>query len=429
MLSSSNFTQSNVSQHPKQVSMRPCDELAILSVKGWSTDKLLKRENLCFDALKARGITSFVPSKNTSPLNQLSDMYAYLLKKARIIPSDKENTEEMTLKAAEWTALLIRIRRRWGRLTMEEQNYIIQRGQEDPFYRALAMTATEGILHYPQQIQQIQQVQQVQQVEPVEQFQQVQQKQQVGGDTSIIVPLAICKEKLESLEQVEKVAQQYRKERSELLKVLKKSNDPKEIIRELAILEANDKKLRQKRKRVIKELKNCKSNEEQEGYKCLALLENAKKRLESFSEENDELVKTNNMLLATRNEYEDTMTALAAELQKVRLENYYQQEVILQLQRELVKQSGDSDAAKEDSGDKTVSSDGQLISQAMSTEMSSESDFDEDIAKQAKDQRNLEEQLIRDRTILNMRLEEAKQMRKNWDTILEKRQAAVQKKK
>ena len=48
-----------------------CDQLAQLSVQGWSYDKLMSREKLCHDALKAKGISTYFSDKTKSPPDQL----------------------------------------------------------------------------------------------------------------------------------------------------------------------------------------------------------------------------------------------------------------------------------------------------------------------------------------------------------------------
>ena len=109
-----------------QNDLGPCDQLAQMSVQGWSNEKMLSRENLCYNALKAKGIPTFVSEKTKSRPDQLRDMYAYLLKKARIHPTEMEQPENMTIKAAELTSLLIRIKRRWGMLTPSEKDSFLQ---------------------------------------------------------------------------------------------------------------------------------------------------------------------------------------------------------------------------------------------------------------------------------------------------------------
>ena len=125
-----------------QNDLRPCNQLAQMSVQGWSNEKMLSRENLCYNALKAKGIPTFVSEKTKSRPDQLRDMYAYLLKKARIHPTEMEQPENMTIKAAELTSLLIRIKRRWGLLTPSEKDYFQE--SDDPFEQALVQTSTEG---------------------------------------------------------------------------------------------------------------------------------------------------------------------------------------------------------------------------------------------------------------------------------------------
>jgi hypothetical protein len=275
------------------------------------------------------------------------------------------------MKAAELTSLLIRMKRRWGLLSSDEKKSFQQ--SENPFDQALVKTSTEGVLHYPS-YQQGNELYQRTQESSNDMLQQ--------DTTTITIPLAICKNKIEKLEQIEAESQELRKRRSDLLNELKSKksqhSDKSKVVGEMVNLELEDKKLRQKRKKLINELKTCKTNEEKEGMKCLELLERAKERLESFTEENNTLIKSNDILIAAKTEFEDTMSALATELQKIRMENLYLQEVVVELQKS----------------------------------SSSPQQF------QGSDQ-SLEKKLIQDKNTLKIRIEEAKQMRKEWDDIIQ----------
>ena len=112
--------------------LNECEKLAELSVKGWSYEKLEKREKLCYEALAAKGVVAFVTDNRETRVNQLRSMYEYLLERALIHPTE---TTDLTLKAAELTSLLIRIKRRYEFLDKIDRS--ILRHSDDPIFKAL----------------------------------------------------------------------------------------------------------------------------------------------------------------------------------------------------------------------------------------------------------------------------------------------------
>ena len=200
--------------------------------------------------------------------------------------------------------------------------------------------------------------------------------------------------RLADLEGLEEDAQTLRKKRAELLKEIRqcKTDDKrgKACLSQMAELEIEDKKLRKKRKELLAELKDCRKNEE-EGYKSIKLLEKAKKRLEACTVEKNQLKKENDVLLATKGEYEDTMCALATEVQKTRIENYYLQEVILELQNTPVGPSP------------PVAPVGQAAIQS----------------QQVNQQGFLQQKLQEDKATLQKRIAEAQQLRSEWDKLIQ----------
>ncbi len=361
--------------------LNECEKLAELSVKGWSYEKLEKREKLCYEALAAKGVVAFVTDNRETRVNQLRSMYEYLLERALIHPTE---TTDLTLKAAELTSLLIRIKRRYEFLDKIDRS--ILRHSDDPIFKALVETAEEGVLHYPPSHRQ----------KLKDQLQRMRKsKHNISDD------LNKCKEaqkyhkiRLADLEGLEEDAQTLRKKRAELLKEIRqcKTDDKrgKACLSQMAELEIEDKKLRKKRKELLAELKDCRKNEE-EGYKSIKLLEKAKKRLEACTVEKNQLKKENDVLLATKGEYEDTMCALATEVQKTRIENYYLQEVILELQNTPVGPSP------------PVAPVGQAAIQS----------------QQVNQQGFLQQKLQEDKATLQKRIAEAQQLRSEWDKLIQ----------
>lgn len=349
-----------------------CEKLAELSVKGWSYEKLLKREKLCHDALAAKGLKAFVSDNRETRLNQLRSMYVYLIDRAHIRPTE---TTDLTIKAAELTSLLIRVKRRYDLLTKNDRALL--RHSEDPMDKALIETAEYGVLHYPPSLR----------PKLKDQLQRMKKTKHILSDD-----LSRCKEaqkyhksRLNDLEDAEEVAQTLRKRRSELLKELRRykteDREGKRCLAEMAELEMEEKKLRKKRKELVAELKECRKNEE-EGFKSMQLLEKAKKRLEACSMEKNQLKKEKDVLLVTKGEYEDTMCALATELQKLRVENFYMQEVILELQK---------------SPDRLP-------------------DFS--TQSQIQPSANFQQKLQEDKAKLQQRIAEAQQLRSEWDKLV-----------
>lgn len=365
--------------------------------------------------MRANGIQTFVIDNKHSEIAQLRSMYEYLLKNARF-DRNSQTPKSQSLRIAELTTLLMRIKRRWDHLSTSDKDKL--RKSKSNWDRALAGTGESGYLKYPFEMRGGYQAkaqqgapqpppptnpvaktqQKALQLLPLAQADQAipepphdkevdEQQQTFSPELEEDLTPPELLPKLDNLEHVEIEALQIINKRKDLVTRAidaKQTAHKNAIMRELVGLDVDDKKLRDRRKRIINGMKSQASKVKEANAETASLLDEATLRLRKCEANNLELAERCGTLDAKRAEREDTMVALAEELNKVRKENYFLQEVVVALQKEIEMKPHEQ--------------------------------------QQEPESAKLKRKLEQDREILENRIQEAKQMRDKWGSILQKQQ-------
>lgn len=342
-----------------------CDQLARLSIEDWDLDQLLEREKLCVQALRKNGVSLYEPKKTLSPAQQLCELYNHLLHVA-----NSPVGESKALRAAELTSLLIRIKRRYRKLN-EKEMQILQK-----------------------------------------KLQQEKKNNPNIGDKGWVGSLI-------------KTATEGK---------LYYPEQPK-----------NDNNLAKQKKIVDKQPK-------EEPEACMSLLQSLENRVQNCAAINDSLSQNNQNLVANKSQMEDVMESLVHTLKKERNERSFLLSSVKELQKEneelktVIRQLKDNlaissamEAPKEDKFPYQYSPAAQQyapnfpVSEAMNEQQmyyppTQESYVPTTPYESQKQQREkqLVQNLQRDKKLLDEKLEEAKGIQKKWENLLQQSSSGAQ---
>lgn len=425
------------SSSPLTSELNSCQRLAQVSTKGWSLAKMQKSEQLCNDALLKHGITPFQPNKNDSDAKQLESIFEYLVKKGKTPLTD---ASEATIHAAELTALIVRVRRRFDLLDAAGKNFF--KNSTNPGRKALYKTATTGVLSYPplpgsnssntaankrsekgasSQRNRNDYISDESNYEDdygtwgngedQEDDEARDNFRGIGGGemSKLSEEKQRHRRQLDQLESLEHEAQELRRRRTEIIEASSKSDHKEPIaglMKRLSVLELSERRLRQRQQTIIKQMKNNVLNgnlNDREREKLNKSIGEYKVKLTAASQENSYLKRENGTLLATKSEHEDTLAALAGELQKLKLENYYLQEVILELQKTQPPCYGDV-GSRGGGGNNNGNGNGG------SQQQNGNGDEEQ--------RRKLQQKLEADKMTLSDRIQEATKMQEDWEKLL-----------
>jgi len=372
--------------------LKACEQLTKdISVASWTHEKLMDRENSCSALLKKKGITIYSPGRQYSLLNQIINLYRHLLdntKQALQRKQGQETQKNKFIEALELIYDLIRLRRRFELLN--ENDLSALKKKSDPFHRGLVATVQRGKIVFPETI--------VQEMEPIEQelrdFQRIQQN---ADDIQQMQQNIVQYETLEvdHAKQTQQAMTELKREVSQAKQLGQKQRVSCQD--KIKCLQSREQEMMRKRVNLLKDLKRCQINNDRY-FEALRLLEKANERLDVYKDEKEQLQEEKVLLTEANKQYKDQATSMQQEIEKLKTENYYLQEVIIEVEKNATQQP-------------------KVVTGICCPGASKESPGTRKTIGRA-EQQQISDKLREDKMILQNRLKEAQKIKSEWDSVL-----------